>query len=181
MITSTASCRRCARFTAALRKAATESVAETMRTLSSPAESAGKDTPTTSPMIASTTTISTSVMPRLSRVGLPACPFVAKASPAEGQARRPTLLFPTDDVGIGSFAAGLPIGSQADNIGLVVSVLSRIPVSVVHTPRIFRDILWQVWAVPLRHVGRLDAERKQALFCGGERTGVELVGAQRGH
>src|SRR5215831_3655047 len=187
MITSTASCRRCARFTAALRKAATESVAETMRTLSSPAESAGKDTPTISPMIARTTTISTSVMPRsycrppgLQARAQPATLRASRASVGQ-EADTTGLLLPTDDVGIDSFAAGLPIGAQADNIRLVVPVLSRIPVGVVHAPGIFRDVLRQVWAIPLKHVGRLDAQRQQTLFRGGERPGVELVCSERGH
>src|ERR1019366_4316808 len=64
--TSSMGCwRRSARVTAALRKAATESLAETMRTLSRPAEAAGRLRPTMRAMIATTTTISTRVTPRV--------------------------------------------------------------------------------------------------------------------
>src|SRR5262245_16916042 len=126
MITSTASCRRCARLTAALSKAATESVAETMRTLSRPAERAGKEMPTIRPTIARTTTMSTRVMPR-----------------------RFLLALPTDDIGIDSFAAGLAVGAEADDIRLVVSVLAGETVHVVHAPRILRNVQRHVGAIPL--------------------------------
>src|SRR5262245_22969859 len=104
MITSTASCLRWHRLTAELRNAATESVAETMRTLSSPALSEGADTPTISPMIATTTTNSSRVMPRRAR----------------------TLLAPANNIGIKPFAAGLPIAAQADDVWFVIAVLAGI-------------------------------------------------------
>src|SRR5215472_4222856 len=151
--TSTASCRRWARVTALLRNAATELVAETMRTLSRPAEIAGNEMPTIRPMMASTTTISSSVMP--------------------------LFVLPADDVGIDPFTAGLAVGAHADNVRLVAAMLTGEPVNVVHAPRIFGDILRKVRPVPLRRVGRFDAERDQALFGCGERPRIELVRAQR--
>src|SRR5215831_830909 len=117
MMTSTASWRRCERLTAALRKAATESVADTMRTESSPAERAGKDTPTTSPMIARTTTISTRVTPR-----------------------RFLFVLPADDIGIDSFAAGLTVRAHGDDIRLVITMLSGETIRIVHTPGIFGNV-----------------------------------------
>src|SRR5580698_5556227 len=64
IISSTACWRRSARFTAELRKEDTIPVAEDMRTLSMPEANAGNETATINPMIVTTTSISTSVMPR---------------------------------------------------------------------------------------------------------------------
>src|SRR5436305_13453468 len=102
MISSTASCLRCARLTAELRNAATESVAETMRTASMPAVMAGKEIPMTRPTIATTTIISRSVTPR-----------------------RLLPILPTEDVGIDPFTAGLAVGAKADDFGLIGNVLAR--------------------------------------------------------
>src|SRR5262245_59646776 len=159
MITSTASWRRCERLTAALRKAATESVADTMRTLSSPEERAGKDTPTTSPMIARTTTISTRVTPR-----------------------RFLSVLPADDIGIDSFAAGLTVRTQGHDVRLVITVLSGETICLVHTPGIFSDVARHVRAVPLGELRRLDAKRlKTALLDCREGAGVQCICPQRSH
>src|SRR5215472_11283796 len=53
------------------------------------------------------------------------------------------LVFPADDVGIQSFAAGLAISAVADDVGFV-AVLAREFVDVVVTPRVFRDVLRHV-------------------------------------
>src|ERR1035437_5697620 len=118
MISSMGCWRRSARFTAALRKLASESVAEDRRTLSRPADTAGKVMPTIRPMIATTIIISTSVTPFL-------------------------LALPTENVGIQPFTARLAVGSEADDIRLV-AVLTRILVHVVVGPRIFGDVLGHV-------------------------------------
>src|ERR1035437_3550786 len=158
MISSMGCWWRSARFTAALRKLASESVAEDRRTLSRPADTAGKVMPTISPMIATTIIISTRVTPR----------------------PPPLLALPTENVGIQPFAAGLAVGAEADDIRLV-AVLTRILVHVVMGPRIFGDVLGHVGPSPLVQIPRLDAQRLQALLSRGERARVQFVGAQRGH
>src|SRR5471030_3389213 len=82
--------RRSTRLTAELRNAATESVAETSRTLSIPAEAEGKEMAVMTPMMAATTIISMSVTP--------------------------LLAFPTDDIGIQSFAARLAVAAKTDDV-----------------------------------------------------------------
>src|SRR5262249_644410 len=141
MTSATPCCRRCAWVTAVLRNEATAPVAEDMRTLSSPAEMEGKESPTMSAMIVTTTIISRRVMPR-------------SALP----------ILPTDDIGIDSFAARLPVCPEAHDLGLIRRILAGKLVAVVHTPRIFRHIFRQVWAVPLRHIGRPHAQRLEALL-----------------
>src|ERR1019366_6546322 len=146
MTTSTGCWWRSARFTAALRKVATESQADTRRTLSSPAEAAGKLRPTIRAMIATTTTISTRVTPR----------------------RGCLLVFPTDNVGIDPFAAGLAVGAEADDLRFVGLMFAGEAVDEVAGPGILGDVLGHVGAVPLVDVRRLDAQRLQTLLGGGE-------------
>src|SRR4051812_24427359 len=119
MMSSTASCRRCARFTAALRKDETESVAVIMWTASRPATMEGNATPTMSARIATTTIISISVTPRRDR---------------------PLFFFPTCDVGILPFTTGLPIGAVAHDVRLVASVLAGKAIDILVAPGIFRDL-----------------------------------------
>src|ERR1039458_1638844 len=163
MINSMACWRRSARFTAALRKLASEWWARARRTLSRPADTAGKVMPTISPTITTTIIISTRVMPR-------------------APAPRPLFLLalPTENVGIQPFAARLAVGSEADDIRLV-SVIDRVLVHVVVRPRIFRDVLGHVGPRPLVLIPRPDAQGLQALLGSGERAGIQFVGAQRGH
>src|SRR3712207_5717398 len=94
--TATGCWRRSARFTAEFRKLATLSVADAMRTLSSPADIEGAASAVMIPMIPTTTIISTSVMPAVRLVRLPA-----------------------DNVGIDPFAAGLSVGAEAGDLGVV--------------------------------------------------------------
>src|ERR1035437_7910565 len=156
MISSMGCWWRSARFTAAFRKLASESVAETRRTLSRPADTAGKVMPTISPMMATTIIISTRVTPRV------------------------LLALPTENVGIQPFAARLAVGSEADDIRLV-AVLARVLVDVVVRPRIFGDVLGHIGPSPLVQIPRPYAQGLQALLGGGERARVQFVGAQRGH
>src|SRR5436305_11784648 len=101
MTSSIACCRRSARLTAAFRNVAIESVAETRRTLSTPAEADGNATAAIRPMIATTTIISMSVTPRL-------------------------LALPTDDIGIQSFTAGLAVPTKADDVRLVAMLAGKL-------------------------------------------------------
>src|SRR5690349_18612516 len=94
--------RRSVRVTAAFRKAATDSDALAMRTLSIPAEIDGSEMAVTSAMIETTTIISISVTPVV-----------------------PLLRFPTDDIGIQSIAARRSVGAQANDVRFI-SVLARI-------------------------------------------------------
>src|SRR5713101_7384684 len=93
---------------------------------------------------------------------------------------RSLFVAPTDDVGIIPFSTRLTVGAERDHIGLV-PVLARILVKVGAAPRIERDVLRQIWPGPLKLVLRLDAQRLQTQLGGREITGVELIGAQRGH
>src|SRR5271157_683859 len=144
MISSRACWRRSARFTAALRKLASESVAEARRTLSRPAEIAGKEMPAIRPTIATTIIISTRVTPRVGGRGPGAWGRGKAAFFPWPLTPEPWPLFllalPTDNVGIQPFAAGLSVGAQADDIRLV-AVLTRILVHVVVAPRILGDLL----------------------------------------
>src|ERR1035437_1546920 len=176
MISSMGCWRRSARFTAALRKLASESVAEDRRTLSRPADTAGKVMPTIRPMIATTIIISTRVTPAAFPRPRPAKPAGAPSGPWP----LPLLALPTENVGIQPFAASLAVGSEADDIRLV-AVLTRILVHVVVGPRIFGDVLGHVGPSPLVQIPRPYAQGLQALLGGGERARVQFVGAQRGH
>src|ERR1017187_413511 len=91
------------------------------------------------------------------------------------------LVFPTDDVGIDPFAAGLAIGTEADNLGFVGLMFAGEAVDEVTGPGILGNVLGHVGAVPLVDIGGLDAQGLQALLGGGEGAGIELVGAQGGH
>src|SRR5260370_37230045 len=86
------------------------------------------------------------------------------------------LIFPTDDIGIQSFAAGLAIAAETDDVGLV-AVVARELVDVVVAPRIFGNVLRHVWPVPLVGVLRFQAQRLQTLPRGGDYTGVPFVSA----
>src|SRR5579871_3358530 len=156
MTISTGCWRRSARSTAAFRMVETESVAERMRTLSIPAATDGYEMPASRPMMVTTTSISMSVMPE-----------------------RPVSIFPADQVGIQAITARLAVSAETDDVGLV-TVLAGIFVDVLMAPRIFRNFLGHVRPVPLIEIARLDAQRLQALFGRRERSGVELVGAERG-
>src|SRR5438270_1288417 len=151
MFSSIGCWRRSARFTAALRNVATESVADTSRTLSTPAEAEGNATAAISPMMATTTIISISVTPLLG--------------------------FPTEDIGIQSFAAGLAVAAVTDDVRLV-AMFARKLVSIIVAPGVFRNIHGHVGAVPLVDFPGLHAQRDQPLLGGGERAGIQLVGAQ---
>src|SRR5260370_16091510 len=132
-----------------------ESEVEARRTLSIPAPADGADTATMSPTMAMTTRSSIRVTPRLLRL-------------------------PTDNVRIQSFAARLPVLSQADNVRLV-TVLARILVPVVVSPRILGNVLRHIRTVPLVHAFGLDAQRLQALLGGGKHPVIQLVSAHRRH
>src|ERR1035437_5965112 len=149
------SSRRSARLTAPLRKLATNCVAVDRRTLSMPAEAAGKAMPASKSMIVTTTSISMSVTPR-------------------------SLVLPTDNVGGQPFSARLPVQAVADDVRLV-AVLAGEFVDVIVPPRIFRDVLRHVGAGPLIDFLRLDADRRHPLLGGGERARIQLVGSQRRH
>src|SRR5947209_5358633 len=155
MATSIATCRRSQRVIAAFRNAATELLAEVIRMASSPAVREGETTASMIPMMVTTTSISISVTPR-------------------------RALFPTDDIGIDPFAAGLSIGAQADDIGQV-AMLARKLVHVVVAPGILGKLLIQVRTVPLRRIAGLGAQRRQSLLGGGEVAVVELIRAERPH
>src|ERR1035437_4039959 len=174
MTTSTGCWWRSARFTAALRKVATESAADTMRTLSSPAEAAGKLRPTIRAMMATTTTISTRVTPRRVRVR-------ASLGCTRRSLMPPLLILPTEDVGIDPFAAGLAIGAEAHDLRFVGLMFAGEAVDEVASPGVLWDVLGHVGAVPLVYIRGLHAQRLQALLGGGEGARIEFVGAQRGH
>src|ERR1035437_8270722 len=211
--TSTGCWWRSARFTAALRKVATPSTADTMRTLSSPDEGAGKLTPTISAMMATTTIISTRVTPRRVRWGGPPGPRPtppsagsppprwgpprpgrrdggARADRGSGGPRADRGVpppggaalfgFPTDNVGIGPFAAGLAIGAEADDLRFVGLMFAGEAVDEIMGPGILGDVPGHVRAVPLVDIGGLHAQRLQALLGSGEGARIEFVHAQRG-
>src|SRR5215472_18152801 len=165
--------RRSARLSAAFRNAETEPVAEDRRTLSRPAATEGNEIAIMRPMMATTTSISIRVTPRV---------LWEDFFDAEAQRRRDkmllalrlcvsaskgnlTLLFPTDDIGIDSIAAGLAVGAKADDVGEVAVIAGEF-VDVIVPPRIFRDLFIGVGAAPLSSVRRLDAQRLQALLGG---------------
>src|SRR5436190_12830862 len=143
MMTSMTCWRRSTRLTALLRKLATLSLADAMRTPSSAAIIDGAMTAVTSATIVTTTTISTRVTPA---VGL-----------------RPLLRFPTDNVRIQSIAARLTVGAETHDLGLL-AVLAGEPVKVIVAPGILGNVHLHVRTVPLTHVIRPDTQRQQALL-----------------
>src|ERR1700733_713998 len=88
------------------------------------------------------------------------------------------LVLPADDVGIDPISAGLPVGAQADDVGLV-SVFTWIVVNEGMLPRIVPDIFLDIRPLPVLHAFGLQAERLQALLGGRELAGVEFIGTQR--
>src|SRR5262249_39338762 len=123
MTRATGCWRRSARLSAEFRKAATEPVAEERRTLSRPAATEGNEIAIMRPMMATTTSISMRVTPRVlwellfdaeaQRRGAKRCLSLRlSASASKGGL---DLLFPTDDIGIDSIAAGLAVGAKADD------------------------------------------------------------------
>src|SRR5450759_3821801 len=144
-----------------------------MRTLSSPAEAAGKLRPTIRAMIATTTTISTRVTPRRVHIAPDPC-GVPRSRLRLGP---PLLVFPTDNVGIDPFAAGLAVGSEADDLRFVGLMFAGEAVDEVAGPGILGYVLGHVGAVPLVDIRRLDAQRLQTLLGGGEGARIEFVGA----
>src|ERR1017187_1362091 len=59
------------------------------------------------------------------------------------------LIFPADDVGIDPFAAGLAIGTEADNLGFVGLMFAGEAVDEVTGPGILGNVLGHGGAVPL--------------------------------
>src|SRR5579862_7732132 len=112
--------RRSARLAAEFIKAATDRAPDERRILSSPASVLGKEMPTIKAMMTSTTIISISVTPATARA-----------------------LFPVDDVGIHTLAAGLAVGAETDDVGFI-AVLARVFVNVRVFPRVDRDVLPQI-------------------------------------
>src|ERR1700691_5620194 len=89
------------------------------------------------------------------------------------------LVFPANDVGIDPVSAGLAVGAQADNVGLV-SVVARIAIDEGMLPGIIPNVLLDIRPLPILHTLRLLAERLQALLGGREHAGVEFIRPQRG-
>src|SRR5581483_196024 len=144
MAISTTSCRRSARFRAAFRKLTSESDAVESRMLSRPEEMAGKEMAARIAMIATTTTISTSVTPE-TRERLPH-PAIA------------LLVFPTDNIGIQTIASGLAVGAVRDHIRLV-AVFPGILVHVWAAPGVERNLFGQIWTRPLVYIVGPGAQR----------------------
>src|ERR1017187_403604 len=195
IITTTGCSLRSACVTAAFRKLAMASPVEASRTLSRPAETEGRETLTTIPMTAITTSISISVTPLVGQTiafrGLSPLararnidrrhkPIVCPTETPRAGHARPLLAFPTDHIGINSVAAGLAIGAVAGNVRLIAMVAGELVYPIV-APRIFRNLLRHLRAVPLGRVRRLHAQRRQALLGGGKVPVIQLVGAQRAH
>src|SRR5271157_1366688 len=158
-ITTSMGCRRRSTLvTAAFRKPDTELVAVARRTLSRPAEIDGIATPTMSPTMHITTSISSSVMPR----------------------RPPLLAFPTDNIGCKSLSPRLAVLAQRHHIRLV-AVIAREFVQVIVTPGVLGNLLGDIRAGPLLHIGRFGAQCLQSLLRGGVSARVQLVGCQGRH
>src|ERR1039457_891052 len=79
------------------------------------------------------------------------------------------LVFPTDDVGIDPFAAGLAIGTEADNLGFVGLMFAGEAVDEVTGPGILGNVLGHVGAVPLVDIGGGDGAGLEPLSTGGAR------------
>src|SRR5580658_1753935 len=161
MVISTTCWRRSARLSPASRKLTTLLVAAFKRIESMPEVMAGKLMPTMSEISATTTIISISVTPD-------SAPLRSRLS----------LVSPTDDVGIDPVSAGRSIGAEADDVGLI-SVITGEVIDVRVTPRIVLDLLLQIGPLPVLNAFGLFTQRRQALFGGGERTCIQLVGPQR--
>src|SRR5450755_184444 len=123
-VSSIACCRRSARLAATFMNEATDRAPAARRMFSIPAMVLGKERPTIREMMASTTIISIRVTPRRPE-------------------SLPRNLFPVDDVGIGAFAARLPVGAVADDVGLF-AVLAGVAVNVRVLPRVQRIKFLQI-------------------------------------
>ena len=104
-----------------------------------------------SPIMATTTTISTSVMPARPARSLTIAARIGAATVSKRFSD--TLIPPTDNVGIDPFAARLSVGAEADDVRLV-AVLTGEPVDIVDAPRVLGHVLWKIWPVPLRRFRR---------------------------
>src|SRR5471030_901731 len=129
------------------------------------------------PMMATTTIISMSVTPRHRSLTVAALKAPSEPRPLGSGA---LLVLPTDDIGIQSFAAGLAIAAETDDIRLV-AMLARKLVNVVVGPGVFGDILRHIRPIPLVGVRRFHAQGDQTLFRGREYAGIQFVGAQGRH
>src|ERR1700679_1331922 len=109
-------------------------------------------------------------MPTISEIRATPTSISIRVTPA----RSDCLVFPANDVGIDPVSAGLAVGAQADNIGLV-SVVARIAVDKGMLPGIVPDVLLDIRPLPVLHALGLLAERLQALLGGGEHAGVEFI------
>src|SRR5580704_11590551 len=154
MVISTTCCRRSARLSPEFTKLTTPLVAALRRRESTPDVKAGKLMPIINVMSSTTTIISTRVTP--------------------------VSVFPTDNVGTVSLAAGLTVGAVADDVGLI-AVLAGVVINIRVFPGIDADVFVGIRPLPVVGVLRLDAQRLQALFSGGIDSGIEFVRSQSRH
>src|SRR3974390_1812215 len=154
---STVLWRRSARSKAVSRNATIESEAERRRSVSRPDAMLGNAIAAMIAISTITIIISSSVTPR---------DFL--------------FVIPADAIGIIPVAARLPVGPETDYVRFI-AVIAGIFVLIRMSPGIHGDVLRQVWPRPLLHALGLNAQSLQSLLGRRINSGVELVGAERGH
>src|SRR5512141_1069428 len=80
---------------------------------------------------------------------------------------------PTDNVGVVPFSAGLAVGAERNEVGLV-SVVTGEFVEIGMAPGVFRRVLRQIRTRPLIHAVRFHAQRVQAQISGGKIPGIQF-------
>src|SRR5579862_6122305 len=89
------------------------------------------------------------------------------------------VLFPTDNIRIFSFASRPSVRPVTDNVGFI-SVVPREFIHIRIAPRVERDFLGEIRAVPVANSCWSGSQRRQAHFIRREGTRVQLVGPERG-